>query len=388
MHSPEKPIHAIYTPGEITHFGTPDGEHYYSHVQLIDKLHTLGIETPITNVSLPPNQNESVVAQPNFFTLIADEIRDKLMSQQQQGFVVTASRDNINFLAPALAFAFGPKLNVPIIVVGSNSSNLQHDNNWQNVTPEIMLLRALGLTQTEFVGVGILFRDRLVSATSKSLEPVARNSNQPSFYSRIYDYIPFSGKNHEYAQVTETFDLTLHAPRYNPNLPTFNDNDYYPFFANGVVGLDVIPGLEPTSVESVADVARAIIFYTSGASGLPYEGKYSLLHVAEKLVSQNKAVFVIPKIRGYSSTQNTPGVTLLKDTGVIYATDMDAATATIKAQWAISQVDHGIYIKRIREDQTYDALKFIMNNPYVGEMGVEQPFNNPLIQAYLSNIVK
>src|SRR5262249_28392079 len=145
------------------------------------------------------------------------------------GFVVTHGTDTMHFTASAVAFAFGPNLNKPIVFTGSQTDlSVVHGDARSN------LLRSIRIACEPLAEVAICFGDFIFRAcrTQKRDERRFNAFESPAFY--------------PIGDITEHILLHPVAQLSRDNAPPLQ---FRADFRAEILQLSLIPGLRPSRLE-------------------------------------------------------------------------------------------------------------------------------------------
>ncbi|MFH1833112.1 MAG: asparaginase domain-containing protein [Candidatus Levyibacteriota bacterium] len=124
-------------------------------------------------------------------------------------------------------------------------------------------------------------------------------------------------------------------------------------FANGIIPLSVVPGLEPGALEAIAekDFCRVLILNSFGVGNVPSEGKYSVVNAIDKIVHKlKKIVIVTSPFVGGNVDMNVylPGK-LAMEAGAIDAGSMTAEAALVKTRLLLAHPEFGISVPEFKK---------------------------------------
>jgi L-asparaginase/Glu-tRNA(Gln) amidotransferase subunit D len=292
------------------------------------------------------------------FKTVAERIRERL--SDYDGFLVTAPRDIISFLAPYLAFSFGPTLDKTISVTGSNQTAR---SSWGDARLNIARgVLTAGLPYNEVV---INFDDQIVRATSHRVKVVA-----PKIF-RFESFQEDEALGLITGEVEQSYQRSIMEGPLN----------FRPYMAERVISLSMIPGIEPEFIIEPALQSNGVILYSEGKGTVPNEGNMSMIPVIETLSKNKVPVLVVSTMPGdliaegsssYSSTTQAEGA------GAIVVNNMWHSVATTKFRWVISLVEDRVATGEISKDQKCELIREMMLLPYVGEFALRSPFTDPI----------
>ncbi len=308
----------------------------------------------IANVDLMLLMNkDSTNMVPSDWTAIANAIYQRLPNYD--GFVVVHGTDTMHFSATALAFAFGPKLNLPIVFTGAQTTlDIAYGDARTN------LLRALRVATENIAEVVIAFG-----------EYVFRGCRAQKKDERRFDAFE-SPAEFPLAVITEDIVLSGFARPRSRQSKTLR---FRPNFADGIVQFSLIPGLRPEVLLPVLNTARckAVILQSFGSGNVPNEGDYSFETFIRRAVSLDIAVILTSQFPANSTLNSSyeAGIAAV-DAGAIPTGNMTAAAASVKLRWILDQLEKKEMRGTRKEPKKIHLIKKLMNENYVGELTVER----------------
>ena len=248
------------------------------------------------------------------------------------GILVLHGTDTMSYSATAVGLALAQKIKVPIIFTGAQSSLEETGNDGlPNVERSLLVLeRAVNDGVVECM---VFFGDKAYRGVN------SRKRNEA-------EYSAFESPSVHPLYVTTGLGVKM-----NLRGRTVKDINYarkeIPFnlenkFADGVVVLTVIPGLEAELLLSIAKnkTTRAIILNSLGAGNIPaLPGKFNLIPSLLTIINDlKKPVIVASPFVGGSTNMEVylPGL-LAKETGVINAGKMTAEATVVKTRLLLAQ---------------------------------------------------
>lgn len=312
----------------------------------------------VADVTFVPLMNkDSANMAPEDWTAIARAIHDRMQDGEGfDGFVVAHGTDTMQFTASALAFAFGPELNVPIVLTGSQSdaSNLHGDARTNLVRAVLVAAGAIAevvivFGDYVFRGVRSQKRDgrRFAAFESPACPPLAEIADQ---------IIVHSGAR-------------LRRP--GATVPKLRAD-----FSADVVQVTLIPGLQAKSVLPLLTAAatRGVILQSYGAGNVPDAGPYSFVPFIEAAVAANTPVILTSQFPA-SSTLHSPYATGVRArrAGAIPTGNMTSTAACVKFRWVLSTLAREIRDGQSSESDKLEHVRERMTSPYVGELDAEPP---------------
>ncbi len=135
-------------------------------------------------------------------------------------------------------------------------------------------------------------------------------------------------------------------------------------FANGIIPLSVVPGLEPGALSAIAekDFCNVIILNSLGVGNVPSNGKYSIISTIDYIVHKlKKHVIVTSPFVGGSIDMKVylPGKLALK-AGAIDAGSMTAEATLVKTRLILAHPEFRVSADKFREAL---LLNFAGENP-------------------------
>lgn len=162
---------------------------------------------------------------PAHWTLMAKAVYAR-RNEGYKEFVIVHGTDTMHFSASAMAFALGPQLNFPVVFTGAQTTpDVQHGD------ARINLIRAAKVAQEDIAEVVISFSDYVYRAcrTQKKDERRFDAFESPALY--------------PIADITGSILIHPGARKLNHN--EAGDIDLRPDFAEGILQVNLIPGLKP-----------------------------------------------------------------------------------------------------------------------------------------------
>ncbi len=266
----------------------------------------------------------------NHWTQIISTI--EALQDKCDGILVLHGTDTMSYSATAVGLALAQKIKVPIIFTGAQSSLEETGNDGMpNVERSLLVLERA-------VRDGII--ECMVFFGSKAYRGVNSRKRSESEYNAFESpsvhplYVTTGlGVKMNYKGRT-TKDIALSQKR----IPFDLQNK----FADGVVVLTVIPGLEAEILMSIAEnkTTKAIILNSLGAGNIPaLPGKFNLIPSLLTIINDlKKPVIVASPFVGGSTNMEVylPGL-LAKEAGVINAGKMTAEATVVKTRLLLAQ---------------------------------------------------
>lgn len=286
---------------------------------------------------------------PRDWTEMAQCVNGQIAKNEYDGFVIVHGTDTMHFSSSALAFAFGPNLNVPVVLTGAQTiPEIKHGD------ARVNLLRAVKVASEDLAEVVISFGDFVFrgSRTQKKDERKFDAFESPALF--------------PIADITEDILLNPLAKRKKKDPKPI---EFHPEFAEGIVQLGLIPGLLPSSLEPLIDegTCSGIVLQSFGAGNVPDWEEYGFEDFIKKSTLQGIPVVITSQFPA-NSTLNShygPGLRAI-EAGAIPTGNMTSAAATVKFRWALARVGKGDDITLNRKQ--FKELRRLMAKPYVQEM--------------------
>jgi L-asparaginase len=299
---------------------------------------------------VPLLNKDSTNINPKDWVVIAKAIYER-RSMGFKGFVVAHGTDTMHFTSSAVAFALGKNLNFPVVFTGAQTiPSVPGGDARRN------LVNACRVALTDLSEVVISFGDFVFRAcrTQKKDESKFDAFESPAFFPIAY--------------INESIDLQPIAfnKTKKPSIGSA-DIEFIPYFENGVLQIELIPGLEPELVEPVIDsaICKGLILKSFGAGNVPSEPPHSFLPLISKAIKQGTPVIITSQFPA-NSTLNTdyaPGV-MAREVGAIGTGNMTSAAAATKFRWVLAQVN----MQEFKGEEKIKVVSEMMLKIYIGEM--------------------
>jgi L-asparaginase len=301
---------------------------------------------------VPLLNKDSTNITPADWTLMAKAVYERMGPEQgYRGFVVAHGTDTMHFSASALAFAFGPELNVPVVFTGA-----QTDASVRHGDARINLIRAVKVALEPLAEVVISFGDFIFRGcrTQKRDERRFHAFESPAFY--------------PIGDITER--ILLHPAA------RLRDDDrapvkFQPDFQSDVFQVSLIPGLRPQKLRPLLDPGEwdGIVLQSFGAGNVPDFEEYSFETFVREAVDVGIPVIVASQFPANSTmdTSYEPGVKAIRS-GAIPTGNMTNAAATAKFRWVLAQVNEEVRRGAVASDAKLDRINYLMAKIYVEEM--------------------
>ncbi|VFN00816.1 MAG: L-asparaginase [Candidatus Kentron sp. G] len=346
----------IYTGGTIGMIRERKGDEYVLRPPENPKefLRYLKVEEEVRDIAdldfVDLINKDSTNMVPADWTHMAEAIHARL-DQGYRGFVVAHGTDTMHFSSSALTFAFGGNLHLPIVFTGAQTPpEVAHGDARTN------LLRAIEVACEDMAEVVVTFGEnvfrgcRVQKKDGRRLDAFESPAELPIGY------------------ITEKILLSpLVKPR--PEKPAHLE--FLPHFADGIIQISVIPGLEPEMLMPIlhADTCRGVVLQSFGAGNIPNEGSYSFKGFIEQAVKMGKPVIIVSQFPANSTLAShyATGRDAV-DAGAIATGNMTNASAIVKFRWVLHRVHARIEKGEIKKSNLIREVHSLMNTIFVGEM--------------------
>lgn len=304
----------------------------------------------IAEIDLIPLMNkDSTNMNPGDWTKMADAVYER-RTAGYTGFVIAHGTDTMHFSSSALSFALGPYLNFPVVFTGAQTiPEVKHGDARSN------LLRACKLATMNLSEVVICFGDYIFRGcrAQKKDEKKFDAFESPAYFPIGY--------------ITEVIELSPMAEKKEKKY----DIVFQPDFAQGILLVNLIPGLEPELIRPMvkADECKGIILQSFGAGNVPHEGAFSFIPIIKDAVELEKPVIITSQFPGHSTlgTEYEAGIVAHRE-GAIPTGNMTSAAAAVKFRWILAQVFKQIEAGKLKTEKKIKKVRELMNLSYVGEM--------------------
>lgn len=259
------------------------------------------------------------------------------LQEKCDGILVLHGTDTLSYSATAVGLALAQKIKVPIIFTGAQSS-LEETGNDGLANIERSLLVLERAAQDGVVECMVFFGDKAYRGV---------NSRKRS----ESDYNAFESPSVHPLYLTTGLGVKRNFKgRTAKNVA--NAKKLIPYmlkntFADGIVVLTIIPGLEAETLLELAKLrtTKAIILNSLGAGNIPaLPGKFNLIPTLLTIIHElKKPVIVASPFVGGSTNMEVylPGL-LAKEAGVINAGKMTAEATVVKTRLLLGQPDFSV----------------------------------------------
>jgi L-asparaginase len=301
---------------------------------------------------VPLLNKDSTNMTPGDWTKIANAVYSRMGPEHgYRGFVVAHGTDTMHFSASALAFAFGPNLNKPVVFTGS-----QTDASVLHGDARINLVRAVRVALEPIAEVVIAFGDFVFRGcrTQKRDERRFDAFESPAFY--------------PIGDITEK--ILLH-PIVRKVTEGCGPIDFRPDFESNIFQISLIPGLRPEFLKPLLnpDHCDGVILQSFGAGNVPDDGEFSFASFIGEAKEKQIPVVIASQFPANSTldTVYEPGVKAIR-AGAIPTGNMTNAAATAKFRWVLAEVRKEMGANRIRPSEKLLRIRARITKAYVDEM--------------------
>ncbi|MCX6579497.1 MAG: asparaginase domain-containing protein [Candidatus Aminicenantes bacterium] len=299
---------------------------------------------------------DSTNMNPGDWTKIANTVFEKRKELGFERFVIMHGTDTMHFSSSALAFAFGKKLNFPIVFTGAQTiPMITHGD------ARINLLRACKVAMTDLAEVVVSFGDYIFRGCRVQKKDERRFD---AFESP--GYFPIG-------HISEEIELHPSAKtKKEEEGIDFEEKDFQPNFESGIFVVTLIPGLEPELVLPVINEERCkgVMLQSFGWGNVPNERPYSFDRMIRYMVNKlNKPVIITSQFPAHTTlgSKYDPGLKAIK-AGAIPTGNMTSAAAAVKFRWVLAQIKKEIVDKKLSESDKIEEVRKRMQENYVREM--------------------
>lgn len=278
-----------------------------------------------------------------------------------KGFVVTGYKDALQFIAPRLAFAFGPSLDKTIVVSATQIPAPEPQS-----AASLHLIWAAMAANTPFREVVISYNDLVLRGTNFRVGS--------SGYSQSISYEPYS-QSQDYLG---RFAVGGVGVQHQREVPKGNDT-FHNIFENRIAQISIHPGLNPDFISrllkmpEIEDMKGLVL--ESPSLSLMNMPPYDLTCVIDSFKRANIPVLITTTVADDQIGEElSPYQENLEGLGAILGRFMNPVVAVTKFSWAIGSANSRIKSGDLSEEQRLPQIQEIMKKPYVGEFGIHAPF--------------
>jgi len=341
----------IYTGGTIGMQRLPDGtlrppENPKDFLKVAPEL------DEITDFDFVPLMNkDSTNVNPHDWTTMARAIHER-RNDGYDGFVIAHGTDTMHFSASAVAFALGRSLGFPVVFTGAQTiPEVRHGD------ARVNLLRACKVATMDIAEVVISFGDYVFLGCR------AQKKDERKFDAFESPACPVAG------YITEEIILSPWVERRKTD--GSSDMQLQADFAQGVLQVSLIPGLEPNLLEPIlkSDLCKGVILQSFGAGNVPSEEPYSFAGIIRRATELGTPVIITSQFPANATlhTAYEPGRVAV-EAGAIATGNMTSSCAVAKFRWVLAQVEQSIHAGDLDEAQRVAEVRAGMHKVYVGEM--------------------
>lgn len=253
------------------------------------------------------------------------------------GILVLHGTDTLSYSATAAGLALAQKIKVPIVFTGAQSSLEETGNDGlANIERSLLILERAA--RDGVIECMVFFGDKAYRGVNsrKRSESEYHAFESPSVHP-LYITTGLGVKMNYKGRTAKNIELS------QKRIPFDVQNS----FADGVVVLTVIPGLEAEILMSIAknDATKAIILNSLGTGNIPaLPGKFNLIPaIIEIIHNLKKPIIVASPFVGGSTNMDMylPGL-LAKEAGVINAGKMTAEATVVKTRLLLAQPEFNL----------------------------------------------
>lgn len=304
-------------------------------------IHNINLSSLKESVSLPTDLRiellklDSADLNHSHWSQIITTIED--LQDKCDGILVLHGTDTMSYSATATGLALAQKIKVPIIFTGAQSSLEETGNDGlANIERSLLILERA--SRDGIIECMVFFGDKAYRGVNsrKRSESEYHAFESPSVHP-LYITTGLGVKMNYKGRTAK--DITLSQKK----IPFDVQNS----FADGVVVLTVIPGLEAELLLTIAKhtLTKAIILNSLGAGNIPaLPGKFDLIQVLLTIIQElKKPVIVASPFVGGSTDMEAylPGL-LAKEAGVINAGKMTAEATVVKTRLLLAQPEFSL----------------------------------------------
>lgn len=328
--------------------GTRRPDKQIEHVQRI--LSAIPMLNTIANIrAIDFNNIDSTNMRPSDWGKLAIQVQE--LQSDVDAFVITHGTDTLAYTASALALAFGPSLQKPIVLTGSQNPlwELGSDGrfNVENALRTAIAARDQHIREVMICfGHGVFLGCRAQKRSEVDLD---------AFHSPAYPQLARIRSKIEFREGMDRKKLT--------------STEFRPHFREGILHIRLTPGLSAdfVRVQSSNRAVKGVILESYGAGNVPcdeLDPRHNFISVIEELVSNHVPVVIASSFVGGRTRMGMyeGGLKALR-AGAIPASDMTAEMAAVKLMWLLGHCPFA--------NSSPESLKFIrqgMITPVVEEV--------------------
>jgi L-asparaginase len=261
--------------------------------------------------------------------LIADTIEKNYDSYD--GFVITHGTDTLAYTAAALSYLI-QNSSKPIIVTGA-----QKPVNVENTDARINLLDSLRVASYDRAyGVNIVFDGKVIAGTRGKKE-------------RTKSYNAFSSINFPYIATVQDDQIIFYIDDKDLKTGTGSNVCFYHTLDSNVTLLKLIPSMDASILDYMAEHFDAVIIESFGVGGLPSYESGDYYKAISKWIGLGKTVVMATQVprEGSNMTIYEVGRSIKKDFGLIEAYDMTLEATVTKLMWILGRTKEPEEVKNL-----------------------------------------
>lgn len=341
MSESEKPnICFITTPGEITQSagGFTNPLEVSPALQRVANIDTL-------------NFSDQQISIAQLSREVAGAIHSRLSTYD--GFVVTSDKIYLQYLAPRLAFILGPGLNRTVAVVATDFPASEPVS-----SASADLAKAAITASTPFNEVVILYGNSVIGGTNFLL------ANEEG--SSVLIYTSYTHAYGNLGAVSGKGIEIYHLKDFQSEEDTFHDD-----LETNILPVSINPGFEPQFFIEGFLTSKGVVLELPGWT-LPTREPYSLIQLIDELVRKHQ----IPVLVTGTGLAPEVGQTVAEALGAALGRNMNPEVARAKFSWVLGRVARELAEGKLEKKEKLPRVNDLMKRPYVGEFGIDKPFND------------
>ena len=296
----------VITSEEILSY-VPDSKRYCD----IDSLQVFNIDS--TNM------------QPSHWLAVARAIEEHY--DRYDGFVICHGTDTMAYTAAALSYLVqdSPK---PIVITGA-----QKPIDMENTDARTNLADSLFFASNDRAhGVNIVFDGKVIAGTRGKKE-------------RTKSYNAFSSINFPYIAAIQEDHILF----YLDDKPEHAQVKFYHEMSSGVVLLELIPSMDPSLLDYMAEHYDAVIVESFGVGGLPSYDSGDYYRAVGRWTALGKTVVMTTQVTNEGSNMSVyeVGKNIKQEFGLLESYDMTLEATVTKIMWILGQTKEPEEIRRL-----------------------------------------
>ena len=268
---------------------------------------------------------DSTNIQPKHWLAIASAIEEHY--EAYDGFVICHGTDTMAYTAAALSYLIQDSLK-PIVITGA-----QKPIDMENTDARINLADSLRFASCDRAyGVNLVFDGKAIAGTRAKKE-------------RTKSYNAFSSINFPYVAVIQEDHILF----YLDDKPLESQVRFYHNLDSRVVLLKLIPSMDASILEYMADHYEAVIIESFGVGGLPSYDSGDYYRAVKRLAAMGKTVIMTTQVTNEGSNMSVyeVGKNIKKEFGLLEAYDMTLEATVTKIMWILSQTKDPLRIREL-----------------------------------------